>query len=106
MPYVTHLLSEAEGPIVAVSDFMKIVPDQICRFVPGGPARFKVLGTDGFGRSDTRAALRRHFETDAAHIVVTVLHALEEQGAVTPDVVAKAIARFGIDIDAPDPRVV
>jgi pyruvate dehydrogenase E1 component len=84
---------------------MKSVPDQISRFIPGGSARFTVLGTDGFGRSDTRAALRRHFETDAAHIVVAVLHALEAQGQVTPDVVAKAIARFGIDSDAPDPRL-
>jgi pyruvate dehydrogenase E1 component len=105
VPYVTHQLAEADGPIIAVSDFMKIVPDQVARFVPGGPTRFKVLGTDGYGRSDTRNALRRHFETDAASIVVTVLHALEEQGQVLPELVAKAIARFGLDTDSPDPRV-
>jgi pyruvate dehydrogenase E1 component len=104
-PHVTQVLSNAHGPIVAVSDFMKIVPEQIARFVPGGSARFHVLGTDGYGRSDTRAALRRHFETDAANIVVTTLHALELDGAVSADEVAKAIARFGIDTDAPDPRV-
>ena len=105
VPIVTSLLADAPGPIVAVSDFMKAVPDQIARFIPGGSSRFHVLGTDGYGRSDTRAALRRHFETDAAHIVVAVLHALAAEGKVSPDVVAKAIAAAGINADAPDPRV-
>ena len=72
--------------------------------VVGGSDRFHVLGTDGYGRSDTRAALRRHFETDAAHVVVTTLHALSLEGIVTPDIVAKAIARFNINTEAPDPR--
>ena len=67
----------SEGPVVAVTDFMKAVPDQIARWVP---RRFTPLGTDGYGRSDTRAALRRHFETDAAHIVVAVLSALAGLG--------------------------
>ncbi len=101
---IASKLANAEGPIVAVSDFMKIVPDQISRFVPGGSDRFHVLGTDGYGRSDTRAALRRHFETDAASIVVTVLYALDQAGLIGSEVVAKAIARFGIDTEAPDPR--
>ena len=106
VPYVTEVLDAgAYGPIVAVSDFMKIVPEQIARFIPGERDRFHVLGTDGYGRSDSRAALRRHFETDAAHIVVTTLYALEREGKLTPDDVAKAIARFGIDADAPDPRI-
>jgi pyruvate dehydrogenase E1 component len=104
-PRVTELLAQAEGPIVAVTDFMKAVPDQISRFIPGGSDRFHVLGTDGYGRSDTRAALRRHFETDAASIVVTMLYALERSGMIGAEVVAKAIARFGIDTEAPDPRV-
>jgi pyruvate dehydrogenase E1 component len=103
-PRVTTLLAGAHGPIVAVTDFMKIVPEQIARFVPGGPTRLHVLGTDGYGRSDTRAALRRHFETDAANIVVATLHALELEGVIAGDDVAKAIARFGIDTEAPDPR--
>ena len=104
--YVTQVLdARAEGPIVAVTDFMKAVPDQIARFIPGGSDRFHILGTDGYGRSDTRAALRRHFETDAAHIVVATLHALSETGALSTDTVAKAIATFGIDTEAPDPRV-
>jgi pyruvate dehydrogenase E1 component len=106
VPYVTEVLdSGAHGPIVAVTDFMKIVPEQIARFVPGDRDRFWVLGTDGYGRSDSRASLRRHFETDAAHIVVTTLYALEREGSVTADDVAKAIARFGIDTEAPDPRI-
>jgi pyruvate dehydrogenase E1 component len=101
---VAQLLADSSGPIVAVSDFMKIVPEQIARFVPGGAHRFHVLGTDGYGRSDTRAALRRHFETDAANIVVAALHALDDDGVIAAEEVAKAIARFGIDTEAPDPR--
>ena len=101
---VASLLGEAPGPILAVSDFMKAVPDQITRFVPGGSSRFHVLGTDGYGRSDTRAALRRHFETDAAHIVVGVLHALAVDGRIGTETVAKAIAAAGINTEAPDPR--
>jgi pyruvate dehydrogenase E1 component len=104
VPYVTQVLdADAQGPIVAVSDFMKSVPEQIARFVPEGSDRFTVLGTDGYGRSDTRNALRRHFETDAAHVVVAVLSALQREGAMTSEIVAKAIARFGIDADAIDP---
>jgi pyruvate dehydrogenase E1 component len=67
------------------------------------PRRFVPLGTDGYGRSDTRAALRRHFETDAAHVVVAVLSALAADGKAKQSEVAKAIARYGIDPDAPDP---
>ena len=100
-PFVTETLSEADGPIVAVTDFMKAVPDQIARWVP---AHFTPLGTDGFGRSDTRAALRRHFETDAAHIVVAVLDALRATGDGKAEEVADAIGRYGINPDAPDPR--
>jgi pyruvate dehydrogenase E1 component len=104
--YLTQVLdSNAEGPIVAVTDFMKAVPDQISRFIPGGSDRFHILGTDGYGRSDTRAALRRHFETDAAHVVVATLHALALEGKVSAETVAKAIATYGIDAEAPDPRV-
>ncbi len=100
-PRVTELLSATEGPYVAVSDFMKAVPDQIGRWVPG---TFEVLGTDGFGRSDTRERLRRHFEVDAAHVVVATLAALATDGHLEADVVEKAIARYGIDAGAADPR--
>lgn len=80
---------------------MKAVPDQVARFVR---APYSVLGTDGFGRSDTRAALRRHFEVDAAHIVVAVLAELAAAGDGKPDEVATAIERYGIDPEVIDPR--
>ena len=90
------------GPIVAVTDFMKAVPDQVARFVP---QPFVSLGTDGYGFSDTREALRRHFEVDAAHIVVATLSSLARQGDVKDEAVAEAIQRYGIDAEAIDPRL-
>ncbi|MEY2452276.1 MAG: pyruvate dehydrogenase component [Acidimicrobiaceae bacterium] len=104
VPYVTEQMTTSEGPLIAVTDFMKIVPDQVSRWAPDDRA-FIPLGTDGFGRSDTREALRRFFETDAAHVVVAVLSGLAAQGDAKPDEVAKAIRHYGIDADAPDPRV-
>jgi len=81
---------------------MKMVPDQVARWVPG---HFTTLGTDGYGRSDTREALRRHFETDAAHLVVAVLKALADTDEGKPEDVVDAIARYGIDTEAVEPRV-
>jgi pyruvate dehydrogenase E1 component len=101
-PYVARVLATASGPIVAVTDFMKAVPDQIARFVN---VPFTPLGTDGFGRSDTRETLRRHFEVDAEHIVVAVLSSLASNGAAKQDEVAQAIAAYNIDPEAADPRV-
>ena len=86
--------------IFAVSDSLKMVPDQIARWVT---QPFHSLGTDGFGRSDTREALRRHFEVDAEHIAVAVLAALAEMGEVKPEAVADAIAAFGIEPDRTSP---
>jgi pyruvate dehydrogenase E1 component len=103
-PRVATLLGESHGPIVAVTDFMAIVPEQIARFVPG--RSFTPLGTDGMGRSDTRERLRRFFEVDAAHVVVATLAALASQGDVKPELVADAIARYGIDPEAVDPYLV
>jgi pyruvate dehydrogenase E1 component len=100
-PLVTRLLSDATGPIVAVTDYMKAVPDQIARWVP---ARFDSLGTDGFGRSDTRQGLREFFETDTGHVVVAVLSALAAEGVVDDAAVKDAIARYGIDPEVGDPR--
>ena len=94
-PLVTELLDGGTGPIVAVSDFMRIVPEQVARFVPN--RSFTPLGTDGMGRSDTRATLRRHFEIDAPHIVVAVLHELSITGEIKSEVVSEAIKRHGID---------
>jgi pyruvate dehydrogenase E1 component len=90
-PLVTELLGGSSGPIVAVTDFMKIVPEQVARFLPG--RLFLPLGTDGMGASDTREALRRHFEVDAPSVVVAVLDGLARLGAVPPEVVADALAR-------------
>jgi pyruvate dehydrogenase E1 component len=103
VPFVTSELSRAEGPVIAVTDFMKAVPDQISRFVPA-PA-FVPLGTDGFGRSDTRQALRRHFEVDAAHVCTAVLWALARLGSIKPETAENAIEELGIDPDAPNPSL-
>jgi pyruvate dehydrogenase E1 component len=102
VPLVTRLLEESQGPITAVSDFMRMVPEQITRFVPSGRP-FTVLGTDGMGRSDTREALRRFFEIDMGHVVVGVLTGLLESGQVDSGAVDDAIKRFDIDADAPEP---
>ena len=92
-PLVTQELAASQGPIVAVSDHMRAVPDQIARWVP---RRWNVLGTDGFGRSDTREALRRYFETDAPHVVLAVLTGLVADGALDPSVLPDAIKRYDI----------
>ena len=100
-PVVSRLLNNAAGPIVAVSDFMRIVPEQVARFVT--ERRFTPLGTDGMGRSDTREALRRHFEIDAANIVVTVLHSLSLDGLVPVETVSKALAMYQLSSGTPSP---
>lgn len=100
-PFVSQQLRQVGGPVVAVTDYMKLVPDQIGRWIPGA---FVVLGTDGFGRSDGRARLRRFFETDKGHIVLAVLSALIREGRLSPQAAADAISRYGLDPEAPDPR--
>jgi pyruvate dehydrogenase E1 component len=100
IPLITESLAGSGGPVVAVTDFVRAVPDQISRFVP---RHFTSLGTDGFGRSDTRDTLRRFFEVDAAHIVVAVLDGLVAGGEVQPEVVSKAIHQYGIDAASGDP---
>ncbi len=100
-PLVAQLLAGAPGPVVAVTDFMKIVPEQVARWLPD--RQFTPLGTDGMGRSDTRGALRRFFEVDEGHVVVAVLSALAARGEVDADVIVKAIGDYDIDPDAVDP---
>jgi pyruvate dehydrogenase E1 component len=104
VPLVRRLLEDAPGPIVAVTDFMKIVPEQVARFLPDRP--FVPLGTDGMGRSDTRQALRRFFEVDAGNVVVAVLTGLAQMGEVKSEAVSDAIARYHIDPEAADPQFV
>jgi len=98
--FITQLLEAREGPVIAATDYIQAYPDQIRRFVPG---RYVTLGTDGYGRSDTRAALRRFFEVDAEHITVAALNALAEDGKIDASVVAKAIKQYGIDADCAAP---
>ncbi|MFI1578811.1 pyruvate dehydrogenase (acetyl-transferring), homodimeric type [Embleya sp. NPDC020630] len=91
IPYVTRVLDGRPGPVVAVSDWMRAVPDQISRWVP---ADFASLGTDGFGFADTRGAARRFFHVDTESVVVGVLSELSRRGEIDPGVVAKAIAQY------------
>jgi pyruvate dehydrogenase E1 component len=97
VPLVHRTFAEVDGPIVAVTDFMRAVPDQISRWVP---RPYTILGTDGFGRSDTRPALRRYFKIDAESIVVAALQELAIAGDVKPEVVADAIKRYELDPEA------
>jgi pyruvate dehydrogenase E1 component len=101
MPYVSRMLAPEPWPIVAASDYMKIVADQIARFVPSS---FLALGTDGFGRSDDRGPLRRFFEVDAESIAVAALSELSRAGRYEASKVAQAIGDLGIDADAPNPE--
>ncbi len=100
VPLVTRLLSSADGPTVAVTDFMTMVPDQVARWVPG---EFITLGTDGYGRSDSRQALRRFFETDTGHVVAATLATLARIGRVDSSAVEDAFRRYQIDPEANDP---
>jgi pyruvate dehydrogenase E1 component len=100
VPLVTRLLAGGEGPVVAVTDFMKLIPGQVARWIP---RPYHTLGTDGFGRSDTRSALRRFFEVDTGHVVVAVLHALAQEGLIDPSVVIEAIGHHGLDTEIDDP---
>jgi len=102
VPYVTELLEKTEGPIVASTDYMKLFADQIRPFIPEG-RRYKVLGTDGFGRSDFRAKLREHFEVDRHFVVLATLVELAREGKVDKDAPAKAIAKYGINPNKPNP---
>jgi pyruvate dehydrogenase E1 component len=98
--YVSTRFAGVKGPFVAATDYMKTVPDQIRQWVPG---RYTVLGTDGYGRSDGREALRQHFEVDRKSIVVAALKALADDGGLDARTVASAIADFGLDPEKPDP---
>jgi len=101
-PYVQAILEKEKGAFVAVSDNMKIVAEQISPWVPGG---LFALGTDGFGRSDTRENLRRFFEVDAASAVIAVLYALSERGELPRETVAKAIRDLGVNPEKKFPQI-
>jgi pyruvate dehydrogenase E1 component len=101
VPYVQRCLEQTEGPVIAASDYMRTLPDGIARWVP---RRLHSLGTDGYGRSDTRGALRDFFEVDARYVALAALKALAEEGdGVAADDVVRARDELGIRADKPDP---
>jgi pyruvate dehydrogenase E1 component len=100
VPYVTRSLDGHRGVIVGASDYVKALPDGVAKWIP---EPFIALGTDGYGRSASRAELRDFFEVDAKHITLATLHALARAGAIDPDVVRGALDRLAIDADKPSP---
>jgi pyruvate dehydrogenase E1 component len=105
LPYVTSRLQERQGPVIAASDYIKTFADQIRPFVPRDRV-YKVLGTDGYGRSDSRAKLRHFFEVNRNFVAVAALKALAEQGEGKAKTVAEALRKYGIDPEKADPTTV
>jgi pyruvate dehydrogenase E1 component len=104
--FVADQLDGRRGPVIASTDYIRSVPDQIRQWVTGAGHRYRTLGTDGYGRSDFRAALRRFFEVDRWYVTVAALRELAEEGTLDPSVVAQAIEKYGIDVEAPIPTQV
>ncbi len=100
VPYITQCLEGHTGPVIAATDYIQLYADKVRKWIP---ARYEVLGTDGFGRSDTRAQLRKHFEVNAVHIVVAALKALADEGSIDAVTVAEAIDKYGIDPEKINP---
>jgi pyruvate dehydrogenase E1 component len=103
LSYVEQCLKDTPGPVIASTDYVRAFADQIRPFVP---RRYKVLGTDGFGRSDTREKLRHFFEVDRHWVTIATLAALGEDGQVDRAKIAEAIKKYGIDADKPNPLTV
>ncbi len=101
VPFIAQQLVGKEGPVVIATDYIKSYSNQLREFIP---SPLTILGTDGFGRSDTREKLREFFEVDARFIVIATLNALTKEGQFTPDDVAKAMKKYGISQDKIDPR--
>jgi len=102
-PYVTSLFDKSAGPIVASTDYMKLFADQIRPFIPKGRS-YRVLGTDGFGRSDFRFRLREHFEVDRRFVTIAALKSLADEGAIPAKKVADAIRKYGVDPEKTNPH--
>ncbi|WP_343642844.1 pyruvate dehydrogenase (acetyl-transferring), homodimeric type [Roseateles sp.] len=102
VPFVTQQLSKVQGPVIASTDYMKNYAEQIRAFIPAGRS-YKVLGTDGFGRSDFRSKLREHFEINRHYIVVAALKSLADEGKIPQAKVAEAIKKYGINVDKINP---
>jgi pyruvate dehydrogenase E1 component len=106
IPYVTEMLQKRPaGPVIAASDYVKTFAEQIRPFIPAGRA-YRVLGTDGFGRSDSRAKLRHFFEVDRCFVTLAALRTLMEAGEVKAKAVADAIKKYGINPEKADPTKV
>ena len=105
VPYIAQCLKDTAGPIVVATDYMRTFAEQVRAFIPKNRS-YKVLGTDGFGRSDSRAKLREFFEVNRYFVVVAALKTLADEGALSASVVAQAIAKYGIDADKPNPVTV
>lgn len=103
VPYITKQLETSEGPIIASTDYMKLFADQVRDFMPKGRT-YRVLGTDGFGRSDFRYKLREHFEVDRHFVVLAALKALADDGAIDKSKVSEAIQKYGIDTNKANPH--
>jgi pyruvate dehydrogenase E1 component len=101
--YVTKLLENYKGPVIAATDYMRLYADQIRAYVP---QKYSVLGTDGFGRSDTRAQLRHFFEVNRHYIVVAVLKALADEDKILPSKVTKAMKTYQIDPEKKNPATI
>ncbi len=102
VPYVTQILKDTSGPIVATTDYMRAFAEQIRAFIPKDRT-YRVLGTDGFGRSDTRAALREFFEVNRYYITVAALKSLAEEGKIDAKVVEQAVVKYGLNANKPNP---
>lgn len=103
VPYITQCLSNTEGPVIAATDYIKQFADQVRAFIP---RRYVVLGTDGFGRSDTRSQLRHFFEVDRYYIAVAALTALMDEGTISKDVVVSALRQYKLEAEKPSPMTV
>jgi pyruvate dehydrogenase E1 component len=103
VPYITQCLADAKGPVIATTDYMRNYAEQVRKYIPN---RYEVLGTDGFGRSDSRAALRDFFEVDANYVTIATLKALVDEGKMDASIVTDAIKKYGVDIKKLNPMTV
>ncbi len=100
VPYITQQLENCEGPVIASSDYIRTVSNQVRQYIP---ASYTVLGTDGFGRSDTRKNLRRHFEVNSHYVTLAALKTLADEGSIAVSKVSEAIKKYGIKTRKPNP---
>ncbi|QKQ23943.1 pyruvate dehydrogenase (acetyl-transferring), homodimeric type [Candidatus Ruthia endofausta] len=103
VPYITKCLENAKGPVIVATDYMRNFAEQVRKYIPH---RYEVLGTDGFGRSDSRAALREFFEVDARYVTIATLKSLADEGEIEISIVTKAIEKYKLNINKPNPMTV